>query len=378
MLPINHLLRAARRLHEAWHKAALTVTTFDLQHLLGRLEQRYQAIQQARRRLDKARQGQLSLIQPDLQKQLLAQTRQLCDAGTHLLDQVELSMLTVPSERFLVDELRQIEADFVELTIDWNGKAVCAATEPITLGGIYLGPFALRFFWERLEEAVDHYCFDVVALDPQTSLLNEDVTHPHVKNNKVCPGDASKLLGHALDQGRLADAFCLVRSLLLTYNPRSPYVPLKGWAGTPCHDCDCSVAADELSCCPGCGNDYCDECLSLCPACRHTRCSGCLEDCTVCQQEFCGNCLTRTAASRRRCCPACRRSCPNCNAVFAKDEAVEASGLCPPCRTRATGTTNSATGNAAAGTAPSSPPVESPHAPSSGSLEPAPAGPTPD
>jgi hypothetical protein len=284
---------------------------------------------------------------------------------------------TIGSCEIRVD-LRQIDADFGGLTIDWNGKAVCAATKPITLEGTYLGPFARRFFWERLEESVDHYCFDVVALDPQPSAVNEDVTHPHVKNNNICPGDASKLMENALDQGRLADAFCLMRSLLLTYNPRSAYVPLKGWAGTPCHDCNCWVAADGLSCCVGCGNNYCDECLSLCPACRHTRCSGCLEDCAMCRQEFCGNCPTRTTVSRRRCCPACRRSCPACNAVFAKDEAVEGSDFCPACRTRAAGTTGPANGNAVDRAASDSLPMEFPHVPAPGPLEPAPAGATPD
>jgi hypothetical protein len=377
MLPINHLLRAARRLHEAWQRAADSAAAFDLQHELERLDQYYQALQRTHRQLDKARLAQLPLAQVQLQVQILARTRWLRDTGTQLLDRIELPTLSVPSERSLVDELRQIEADFGELTIDWNGKAICAATEPITLEAIYLGPFALRFFWERLEEAVDHYCFDVVALDPQPSALNEDVTHPHVKNNKVCPGDAAKPLERALDQGRLADAFCLMRSLLLTYNPRSPHVPLKGWAGTPCHDCDCSVAADELSCCLGCGNDYCDECLSMCRACRHTRCSGCLEDCAVCQQECCGNCLTRTAVSRRHCCPACRCSCPACKAVFAKDEAVEGSDLCPACRTRAAGTTGPANDNADLAASDSFP-MECPHAPAPGPLESAPAGATPD
>jgi hypothetical protein len=378
MLAIKYLLRAARCLHEAWRNAALMVTTFDLQHLLGRLEQRYLAVRQARQRLDKARLGQLSLIQPHLQRQLLAQTRQLCDAGTQLLDQIELSTLTIPSERFLADELRQIEAEFGGLTIDWHGKAICAATEPITLEGTYLGPFAIRFLWERLEEAVDHLCFDVVALDPQPSAVNEDVTHPHIKHNKVCLGDAGTPLERALDQGRLADAFCLLRSLLLTYNPRSPYVPLKGWAGTLCYDCGRSVPAEELNGCESCGSDYCEDCLCLCHACNHMRCSGCLDDCAVCQGRFCGRCLLHTAASRRRCCPACRRNCPTCHVVFARDETVEGSNFCPGCRTRTAGTTNSATGNAAAGVACCSPPVEFPHAPDSEPLGPATTGATPD
>ncbi len=38
----------------------------------------------------------------------------------------------------------------------------------------------------------------------------------------------------ALEQGRLCDFFSLVRSILNTYSPDSPYVSLYDWCGVAC------------------------------------------------------------------------------------------------------------------------------------------------
>ena len=196
-----------------------------------------------------------------------------------------------------------------------------------------MGPFAIQFFWERLSGALNWRCFDVVALEPNPSGASEDVTHPHVRHGKLCAGDATAPLQKALGEGRLADAFQLIRGVLLTYNPDSPYAPLETWEGARCHDCGYTAPADELRYCEACGHDYCEECASSCGSCSETRCTGCLERCAVCQDCSCGGCLEETTASERGCCLSCRRTCGACAAVFAGDEAADNSTLCPACRT---------------------------------------------
>jgi hypothetical protein len=50
---------------------------------------------------------------------------------------------------------------------------------------------------------------------------------------------------------RLAGAFLLVRSVLLTYNPASSYVVLEEWTGQSRADCGHTTVPDELT---GCGD----------------------------------------------------------------------------------------------------------------------------
>jgi hypothetical protein len=178
------------------------------------------------------------------------------------------------------------------LKIDWNEKVVSAATEPITLQEIDLGPFDIRFLWQRFTRSTDSACFEIVAMEPNPSSVSDDVSHPHVKKNKLCAGEAVMPLRKALEQGRLADAFSLIRSVLLTYNAASPHVALEQWAGTKCHDCGDAVDSESVHYCEGCGDDFCEECFSCCRGCDISRCAGCLAGCDVCETPYCLRCLT--------------------------------------------------------------------------------------
>jgi hypothetical protein len=219
-----------------------------------------------------------------------------------------------------MQELGQLDADFGDLTIDWKTKAIIVETEPITLEDVYLGPFAIHFLWERLGDTPRYLCFDVVALEPNPSSVDEDVTHPHVRHQKICAGEATTALQTALDQGRLADAFSLMTGILSTYNQRSPFVSLESWDGHDCYDCGCSISADESYYCDSCDHDYCDECSVSCSVCDSTRCHGCLDECTVCEDQCCPGCLKNCAVCSALCCPSCLAE-------------VEGSQLCADCRT---------------------------------------------
>jgi hypothetical protein len=159
-----------------------------------------------------------------------------------------------------------------------------------------------------------------VALEPNPAAANDAVTHPHVSGGVLWAGDAAAAIGRALEEGRLADAFCLVRSVLTHYNPASPHVPLEDWAGQDCHECGCNARADDLSPCACCGCDLCEDCLGCCAGCRAGRCQQCLERCPSCEESYCPGCLGRSASSDKACCHTCLRVCAACGAAVAPDE----------------------------------------------------------
>jgi len=47
----------------------------------------------------------------------------------------------------------------------------------------------------------------------------------------LCAGEAKPAVAKALEQGRLADAFCLICGVLRHYKPLSPHISLDAWGG---------------------------------------------------------------------------------------------------------------------------------------------------
>jgi hypothetical protein len=199
---------------------------------------------------------------------------------------------------------------------DWDAGWLWVTTEPISLEDIDLGPFQIRLRLDRIGGCVGGDDFEVVAMRPNPARTNDEVTHPHVSSNRLCQGEAAGPIRLALEQGRLADFFHLVHSVLRTYNPGSPFVRLDEWDGVHCSDCGSSVAADNACYCESCGQDYCDECCTCCLSCDAVRCAACLMECRGCGDSFCGGCLS---------------SCEKCGARSLCDSCLE-DGLCPPCR----------------------------------------------
>jgi hypothetical protein len=223
------------------------------------------------------------------------------------------------SLRSLVEDLRQLGDEFENVEFDLKGGRVVATTKPIELEDVPLGPFAIELHLKRLGDRFDSSCFGCVALKPNPASGNDSVTHPHVQDGQLCAGDASVPISAALRQGRICDAFCLVRSVLQTYNAASPYVALDSWDGVTCSDCSCSTSRENTSGCEHCDQDYCDECMSCCEACDGSCCRGCLE---------------RDGESDAYLCPSCRTTCDDCGRVVNSDDVEGTSGLCPQCRER--------------------------------------------
>jgi len=267
-----------------------------------------------------------------LRQDLLRRTNDARDVLDQLSSLLEQPVAAAPSIATLFAELQQLQDEFDGLQIDWKAKTIGVTTEPITLKDVKLGAFAIQFRWERLLSHRDILCFDIVALNPNPASANDLVTHPHVKDQTLCAGEAAAPLRKALQQGRLADAFSLIRSVLTTYNDASPYVHLNEWGGRECHDCGSFASDDGLYSCAQCGEDFCDHCTSLCSACDACCCDGCLERCAVCNKRCCSDCLHSSAHSTRDCCPSCLRPCASCGRVVARDELAPEINLCPACR----------------------------------------------
>jgi hypothetical protein len=236
----------------------------------------------------------------------------------------------------LLAELRQLEDDFGGVRIGWQEGYLAVETEAITLEEVPLGSFAIELYGDRLPRRADSSCFEIVALQPNPAASDERVTHPHVLNQHLCAGDAGRALARALEQGRLADAFSLVASVLRHYNPDSPHVALAAWGGEECHDCGHTMREGDSSFCEGCDHDFCEDCTSGCTACSSIRCHRCLSTCAVCQELCCRGCLEATGPAGRPCCPSCRSRCAVCGAELPNDELHPESRCCAACQVAAT------------------------------------------
>jgi hypothetical protein len=178
------------------------------------------------------------------------------------------------SPRFLFAELRQLQEEFDDVKLDAAHTTLSVTTEPITLEEIALGRFEIRLELGGNPDAEPASFLRIVALEPNPASCDSTVTHPHVKDERLCTGEAATPIQQALTDGRVCDLFLLIRSVLQTYNADSPFISLAKWDGRSCHDCGYTMDDEESNWCDGCENDFCSECFSYC--------RGCLSDCAMC------------------------------------------------------------------------------------------------
>lgn len=326
MLPLAEVLRIARVLHRIW---ATRPHSTDHSHAGDEFDRLVDEVHQARRRIHLATRHGLTGILPMLREELKGRLDGLARQAERFRTQID-PPAPVPDLSDWIRDLRQLEAEFGPVTIRWTDQVLRVITEPIVLGGIHLGPFAIEFGWESSRRFQGARSFEIVAIEPNPALGREDVIHPHVDGGRLCAGDAADSLRQAVEEGRIADAFLIVKSVLAHYNPGSPYVPLAEWNGFHCSNCGRRRDADERSGCQGCGVDLCDECTGSCYRCSEIRCADCLIPCAICDDRFCRNCQLDTD-SGRLVCNDCRTTCSRCRAVLATDEWDEESGCCGEC-----------------------------------------------
>ena len=348
MLPLPLAIRLALKLHEAW--AAPPQTRCDASRTWRDLDAILAEARRLQNQIRLAARHQLALLLPRLTAEMPPILDNLVREAEQLRTEFAPATHARPVLAEWVKEVRQLEAEFGAVEVRWSDRIVRVVTERIELGEVDLGPFAIEFGWGSARLVRGARSFEAIALEPHPAASREDVVHPHVEGRRLCAGDAAEPLRQALDAGCLTDAFLIVRSVLVTYNANSAYVPLADWDGFSCSECGRRANSQERFNCERCESSLCDECSSSCTRCSETHCSDCLEPCAVCRDRHCSDCLTETA-STRTVCRECRVTCPACDAAIATDERHPDTGLCAACS------------NVARDENPSPEPLESTHAP---------------
>lgn len=225
-----------------------------------------------------------------------------------------------PTAEFLCIEFDAIHREFGNLKIAPNAKKLVARTQPIffEVGSrkIELGCFDLAMSWN---EANGVFEISPIAVTPNPADGSEGrVTHPHVKENKLCPGEGATATQAAFNEGRFSDAFMIVRSTLETYYPESAFMKLDRWTvARICRICsDTPVAGIAFATCRQCGGDRrCPNCMLECgrEGCTLKVCASCIFTCPVCRTQTCGSCTKRCAHCNISLCKGCfeTRQCTN-------------------------------------------------------------------
>ena len=220
----------------------------------------------------------------------------------------------MPTLSVIVEDIKQLQREFNGVEFDRAGGTVSVVTGPITLDDVYLGPFRIQLELKKLAELYKDNPYYCIALDPHPAATNEDVTHPHVSNDILCEGEGSAVIKAALEEDRLCDFFMLVKGILNTYSPDSPYVSLEEWDGEPCYECGYVMNRENSYYCNFCGHSFCEECTTCCRGCDETVCAGCSSRCEICEEIICPNCVQKCPECGVHCCPSCLEEgiCPNC------------------------------------------------------------------
>jgi len=299
-------------------------------YALENLTSRAQQLAAIRRRWQLCQRHGLALAAAKVLEELQELLRSLPEEAAQVTRAIPPSPEEHPvlSPTELVKELEHLEDELGPWRYERDDQLLIVTTEPIVLEEQHFGPFEIRLSLNRLGGNSRQGCYKVIALDPHPASSNDAVTHPHVSDQHLCEGDAAAPITAALAEGRLGDFFVLVRCVLTTYNPGSPYVALDDWDGYPCHECGTTVSDDDRHDCTACDHTFCDDCVSFCRNCDETLCLTCLEECPACQERVCARCLQTCSECGQRCCRSCLET-PEGSVGSAKGP------LCPECRTAA-------------------------------------------
>ncbi|MEK6259902.1 MAG: hypothetical protein AABP62_14880 [Planctomycetota bacterium] len=220
-----------------------------------------------------------------------------------------------PTQRLVYDELVAVRADFADFTFDLPDQTISVTTEEITLEDIYLGRFEIRLQGRELGGTP----YIIIPESPHFPSSRSDVPHPHVLGERLCEGDASAPLAHALRTGRFSDFFQIIQQTLASYNSESPYVALDAWYGADCHACGGHASDDDSSYCDGCDATVCSDCSRSCQHCGTSGCDACLPQCPECCNDCCSSCLNRCEGCSKLRCPECltNQLCEDCHAEAA-------------------------------------------------------------
>lgn len=229
--------------------------------------------------------------------------------------------------REIHDDLVAVEMEFTELNFNLREATISVITTPVVLEGVDLGRFEICLDWRRLGCSRSPYT--VSAVDKRRAVRDSALSHPHVRDDRLCEGDGEAAIRSALRDGRLLDFFTIVAQTLSTYNPQSAYLALDDWLGASCTDCGAVVDSDETSCCERCEQELCGDCQCRCTECGRIACTDCGTACSHCGQHYCRECLNPCADCGNLCCERSldEERCEDCRAAAeAADQAEDQDG----------------------------------------------------
>lgn len=310
------IVRAARRLESAYQARQQELEHRMTASVLPPLEHAFAEVGRIGRLRAHAQQMGWRTAAHRLEARLCRALDHLARLADGLASQFKAPRPTAPPLRELYAELIAAGEEFGAVEIDRHGERISVTTESIWLEEICFGPFRIDLVLPQIEVSEPEYWYGLEALDPNPAAPDSEVVHPHVSGGVLCAGEAGAAIRQTLLAGRLSEFFTLVRSVLRTYNPGSPYVRLREWDGLTCADCGYTAAADCGFTCPGCADFVCDECARSCDACGETRCR---------------SCLTLSQISSDWACPDCEAECEGCSRTCVKNE-LDDNGLCEECQ----------------------------------------------
>ena len=272
------------------------------------------------RQLEMARTRDWNLAACRLEQDLRTQLQMLSGQLSKLGESLCCVRQEVASAHDIYKDIVSLESEFEDVTWSRLQGTLSVTTEEIVLEGIGLGRFQIELDWRELPAAY----FRVIALDPNPAASNDNVTHPHVEAESLCAGDARLPIQRALEQGRIADFFLIVNSVLLTYNSGSPYVSLADWHGVHCSDCGDLVDPEVRHTCTECDRDLCESCYGYCEHCSGYFCCGCVTRCDACDEEVCHGCQQSCESCESTGCPSCLKEnlCETCQQKSNEEEAT--------------------------------------------------------
>jgi hypothetical protein len=235
----------------------------------------------------------------------------------------------------IAQDILALDGEFDGLAINLEENLLQVVTDRIVLEDTVLGSFRIELRWELIGK---HRPYEVIAESPYTPENDQEVTHPHVRDNLLCEGEGAAPIRRALAEGRLLDFFTLVRQVLGTYNSGSAYVELSRWNGVACKDCGYVMSDDGYGTCDRCEDPLCSECSVGCSRCDRCVCNGCSTSCEACGRTLCESCLEATDNSGRLLCPSCLEETleePDEDASSQEDDSAEAAVLAPGAATAA-------------------------------------------
>jgi len=224
-MPDRQRIRLACWLHQIWQQDPGRFALLDYEW--NQFRRGWERVQQAYRRCQLAQEHGWLLCLPGLQAELLAALSGLSEVIFLLRTAYQPAVEQELTLSHWYQEVTQLYDEFPSVTFLKDEGKLRVETPVITLAEVDLGSFAIDFKKDRSSSSIND--FVITALDANPASQNDDVTHPHVKDGELCAGDAKGPIKAALASGRLADAFLMIQSTLMTYNSLSAYVKLEQW-----------------------------------------------------------------------------------------------------------------------------------------------------